>query len=65
MYNDDMSSQTKLWTISEVAKRLRLHYMTVYRMIHDGRIAAVQIGQSWRISEAEVLRLLNLPQHEA
>ena len=58
MYNDDMSSQTQLWTISEVAKRLRLHYMTVYRMIHEGKIAAMQIGHSWRISESEVQRIM-------
>jgi excisionase family DNA binding protein len=64
MYNAAMS-ETQLWTISEVAERLRLHYMTVYRMIRDGKIAAVQVGQSWRISEAEVLRLLKVPQTEA
>lgn len=33
-----------LLTVNEVAARLRLHPMTVRRMIGDGRLPAVQLG---------------------
>jgi excisionase family DNA binding protein len=33
-----------LLTVDEAAQRLRVHPMTIRRMIRDGRIAAVQLG---------------------
>lgn len=36
-------------TVPEVAKRLRVTAMTVYRWIEDGRLPAVQIAKHYRI----------------
>lgn len=40
-------------TVAQVADRLGLCKMTVYRLIHAGRIDAVQVGRSYRIEEAD------------
>ena len=65
MYNQSMSDYLPLLTITEVAERLRVHYLTVYRMVRDGRISAIQVGRNWRIPEAEVMRLLKPAPREA
>lgn len=36
-----------------VAERLKVHRMTVYRLIHAGALPAVQVGRSYRISEKD------------
>lgn len=36
-----------------VAQRLKVHRMTVYRLIHSGALPAVQVGRSYRISEKD------------
>jgi excisionase family DNA binding protein len=38
----------RIMTIEEVAKYLRLHKSTVYRMVRDGQIPASKIGNQWR-----------------
>jgi excisionase family DNA binding protein len=38
----------------EVAQRLRLSKMTVYRLINDGELQAVRVGRSFRIDVAEL-----------
>ncbi|QBI56865.1 helix-turn-helix domain-containing protein [Streptomonospora litoralis] len=40
-----------LLTVTEVARMLRLSKMTVYRMIHDGRLPAIRIGRAYRVPE--------------
>lgn len=37
-------------TVAQVAQRLRIHTMTVYRLIHAGKLGAVRVGKSYRIS---------------
>lgn len=37
------------WTPNEVAGRLRISKMTVYRLIANGELTAVKIGRSYRI----------------
>jgi len=37
--------------VLEVAQRLKVHRMTVYRLIHADRIEAYKVGNSYRISE--------------
>jgi excisionase family DNA binding protein len=44
----------RLLTVMEVAKILRLHPNTIYRLMKRGEIPAFKIGQSWRISGAAV-----------
>ena len=41
-------------TASEVAKKLKLNQITVYRMINRGEIPAVKFGKVWRISSKKL-----------
>jgi excisionase family DNA binding protein len=41
----------KFWTVAEVAERMRVSKMSVYRLIHGGQLEAVQFGRSFRISD--------------
>ena len=36
-------------TVPEVAKYMRVSKMTVYRLIHDGELDAIQVGRALRI----------------
>ena len=49
----DMSDVTFL-TIAEVAAKMRVSKMTVYRLVHGGELAAVRVGRSFRVTEDEV-----------
>jgi excisionase family DNA binding protein len=44
----------RLLTVREVAERLRVHPITVRRLIASGRLAAVRIGRAVRVREADV-----------
>lgn len=44
--------------VLEVARRLNVHRMTVYRLIHADKIDAVRVGKSYRISEEDFQRYL-------
>ena len=45
-------------TVAEVAKRLRVSNMTVYRLVKSGQMAAVRVGRGYRIEESDVFRYL-------
>ena len=47
----------ELWTTGETAEYLSLSRRTVSNWCGSGRIAAVKIGDDWRIPRAEVARL--------
>ena len=49
----DMSDVVFL-TIAEVAARMRVSKMTVYRMVHAGELPAVRVGRSFRVPESAV-----------
>lgn len=38
------------FTLTEVAETLGVHYMTVYKYVRTGRLAATKVGGGWRIS---------------
>jgi excisionase family DNA binding protein len=38
----------RIMTIEELAKYLRLHKSTVYRMVRQGEIPSSKIGNQWR-----------------
>ena len=42
------------FTPEEVAEMLKVHPLTVYRMIKDGRLRANRIGRSLRISRQSI-----------
>lgn len=43
--------QVKFLTVAEIATRLRVSKMTVYRLIHFGDLVAVRVGRSFRVPE--------------
>jgi len=43
----------KYFTIEDAAKKLGLTYKTIFRYIHNKKIAATKIGR-WRIDEKEI-----------
>lgn len=46
-------------TIEEVAKRLKISTMTVYRMARNGQLPAVKIGRVWRISSIKLSQMFD------
>lgn len=44
--------------VSEAARRLNVHRQTVLTLISDGTLAAVKVGQQWRVSPASVAAIL-------
>ncbi|MDT9594793.1 helix-turn-helix domain-containing protein [Nocardioides zeae] len=44
----------KFLTVAEVAAMMRVSKMTVYRMVHNGELAAVRVGRSFRVDEKDV-----------
>jgi excisionase family DNA binding protein len=49
-----------LLTTRQVLERLKVDRITVYRMLQDGRLKGVKIGQQWRFNQREVDRLLGV-----
>ncbi len=43
------SDASQLLTVAEVAARLRVSKMTVYRLIHGGQLSALRVGRSFRV----------------
>ena len=41
-------------TIAEVAAKMRVSKMTVYRLVHSGELPAVRVGRSFRVTEDDV-----------
>ncbi|GAJ12318.1 unnamed protein product [marine sediment metagenome] len=52
-----MEGKTML-TITEVAKRLGCHYMTIYYWVKQGKLPAVQFDKIYRIDEEELKKFL-------
>ncbi|WP_336923826.1 helix-turn-helix domain-containing protein [Aquipuribacter sp. SD81] len=42
-------SEVQFLTVSEVAARMRVSKMTVYRLVHGGELSAVRVGRSFRV----------------
>ncbi len=47
-------SEPEFWTVAEVAARMRVSKMTVYRLLHGGELPAVRVGRSFRVREHDV-----------
>jgi excisionase family DNA binding protein len=48
------SSESTFLTVAEVAARMRVSKMTVYRLVHNGELPAVRVGRSFRVLEKDV-----------
>lgn len=46
-------------TVQEVAEALRISKMTVYRLVHNGTLPAIQIGRSFRVNKRNVVHLVH------
>lgn len=40
-----------IMTVNELAKYLRLHEQTVYKMAKEGRVPAYKVGNRWRFKK--------------
>jgi excisionase family DNA binding protein len=49
---------TNLLTTKQVQEILKVDRITIYRMLQDGRLKGIKIGQQWRFPQSEVDRLL-------
>ncbi len=47
-------SEVRFLTVAEVATRMRVSKMTVYRLVHSGDLEAVRVGRSFRVPEPAV-----------
>ena len=51
--------QKELYTARELAEKLRVNIMTIYRYIKAGKLKAYKIGKEFRIDKKEFQRFLN------
>ena len=49
----DMSDVVFL-TVAEVAAKMRVSKMTVYRLVHNAELPAIRVGRSFRVTEDDV-----------
>src|SRR5579875_888809 len=47
-----MTADAPELNLKQVAASLGVHYMTAYRYVRQGRLAATRVGTEWRVSEA-------------
>ncbi|WP_307086687.1 helix-turn-helix domain-containing protein [Arthrobacter agilis] len=55
--NNPMTEQ--LLTVAEIAARMRVSKMTVYRLVHSGTLHGVRFGRSYRVPETAVEQYLD------
>jgi excisionase family DNA binding protein len=48
-----------LYTVRQVQDLLKVDRITIYRMLQDGRLRGIKIGQQWRFPTGEVERILS------
>ncbi len=51
-------TEEKYYTIEEVAKMLKVVYLTVYRWIQDGKLRAYKAGKQYRINKTDLDRFI-------
>lgn len=54
-----MTLKDEFYTAEELATKLKLNVMTIYRYIKAGKLKAHKIGKEYRIDKDEFERLLN------
>ncbi len=50
--------EDRFLTVAEVAARMRVSKMTVYRLVHSGELEAVRVGRSFRVRDEAVQEYL-------
>lgn len=46
------------YTLEEIAQKLRVSYMTMYRWVKDGKLKAVKAGKQYRVKQSELDKFL-------
>lgn len=52
------------YSIEEVAKMLKVAYLTVYRWIQSGRLASKKAGKQYRIKKEELEKFISRKKYE-
>lgn len=52
-------SELEVYTLKELEEKLGISYRTLLKYIKEGRLKAVRIGRSWRVSEENLKAFLN------
>ena len=50
--------EVQFLTVAEVAARMRVSKMTVYRLVHSGELEVVRVGRSFRVPDDAVQEYL-------
>jgi len=50
--------QEQYYTIEEVAKMLKVVYLTVYRWIQSGKLIAYKAGKQYRIKQSDLEKFM-------
>ena len=56
--DNQIDSNTTYLSVAQVAGHLNVSKMTIYRLVHTGKLPAVRIGQSYRVSEDAMTQYL-------
>ena len=56
---DKNKKQPEYYTAKELAEKLSLNVMTIYRYIDAGKLKAYKIGKEFRIEKSEFERFMN------
>jgi excisionase family DNA binding protein len=49
-----MELSSKVMTVRELAKYLKVHPSTIYRMLKRGKIPSFRVGSDWRFNIEEI-----------
>ncbi len=63
--NEQPLADVSFLTVAEVATKMRVSKMTVYRLVHNGDLPAVRVGRSFRVPETAVQNYLRSSFYEA
>jgi putative molybdopterin biosynthesis protein len=59
MININIMLQDQYYSIEEVAKMLKVAYLTVYRWIQANKLVALKAGKQYRIKGEDLNKFLN------
>jgi excisionase family DNA binding protein len=57
--------EERYFTVEEVAERLKVSHMTIYRWIKAGKLGAYKMGGEFRITERDIERFLEASRFRA
>ncbi|MBI1833742.1 MAG: helix-turn-helix domain-containing protein [Candidatus Andersenbacteria bacterium] len=54
-----MNKEDQYLTLEQVAKKLQVARITVYRMVRRKQLPAVKLGKAWRVSSKKLAELFD------